>query len=107
DAARRIHSDVERREGSCRARRDMTVALPLSRWRELGVRLPNGKPLPSADLKASLVSGTRRYFLVYGNYDALLEYNCAHSYAISVALLADTIATQPPKAVHKKAARIK
>ena len=27
--------------------------------------------------------------LVYSNYDALLQYNCAHSYAVGVALLAD------------------
>ena len=38
------------------------------------------------------MSGSSRQFLVYDNYDALLDYNCAHSYAISVALLADRIA---------------
>ena len=42
---------------------------------------------------ASLVSGARRQFLVYPNYDALLDYNCAHSYAVSVALLGDAIAS--------------
>ena len=47
--------------------------------------------LPSADMKASLVSGTSRHFLVYQNYDALLQYNCAHAYALSVALLGDRI----------------
>ena len=31
------------------------------------------------------------HFLVHSNYDALLAYNCAHSYAISVALLADRL----------------
>ena len=30
-------------------------------------------------------------FLVYANYEALLDYNCAHTYALSVALLADRI----------------
>jgi membrane-bound lytic murein transglycosylase B len=28
---------------------------------------------------------------VYRNYDALLEYNCAHAYALSVGLLANRI----------------
>jgi membrane-bound lytic murein transglycosylase B len=28
---------------------------------------------------------------VYGNYEALLEYNCAHSYALAVALLSERI----------------
>jgi membrane-bound lytic murein transglycosylase B len=94
--ATRIRSDIARREGGCRATRDMTVALPLAKWRDLGVRVPGGKPLPKSTLEASLVSGDRRHFLVYHNYDALLEYNCAHSYAISVALLGDAVASPAP-----------
>jgi membrane-bound lytic murein transglycosylase B len=35
-------------------------------------------------------SGTRS-FLLYENYDALLDYNCAHTYALSVALLAERL----------------
>ena len=70
----------------------MTVALPLSQWQELGVRLPDGGPLPTANIDASMVSGATRRFLVYHNYDALLEYNCANAYALGVALLADRIA---------------
>ena len=93
EAARRIASDVARRAGSCQATRDMTVALPLKEWQRLGVRLTDGHALPSADQSASLVSGSTRHFLVYENYDALLEYNCAHAYALSVALLADGIAS--------------
>jgi membrane-bound lytic murein transglycosylase B len=93
DAERRVLRDVARRDGSCRASRDMTVALPIARWRQLGVRLPGGKPIPESDARASLVSGTKRRFLVYSNYDALLEYNCSHAYAISVGLLGDAIAT--------------
>ena len=86
-----IASDVERRTGPCVARRGMTVALPMARWQELGVRLTTGAALPKTDLTASLVSGSSRTFLVHDNYDALLEYNCAHSYAISVALLSERI----------------
>ena len=90
-AATAIARDVARRDGSCGARRDMTVALPVARWQELGVRLPGGGALPKTAFTASLVSGRTRRFLVYDNYDALLEYNCAHSYAITVGLLADKI----------------
>jgi membrane-bound lytic murein transglycosylase B len=89
--AKVIANGVERRNGSCVARRDMTVALPMARWQELGVRLPDGAALPTTDFTASLVSGSSRHFLVYDNYDALLEYNCAHSYAISVGLLSDRL----------------
>jgi peptidoglycan lytic transglycosylase B len=93
-AEKRIRADVARRNGSCQATRDMTVALPLAKWQSLGVRLPNGRTLPKSDLTASLVSGSKRHFLVYTNYDALLDYNCAHSYALSVGLLADRIGVQ-------------
>jgi membrane-bound lytic murein transglycosylase B len=89
--AEQITADVARRNGSCGARRSMTVALRLDEWQKMGVRLPGGGALPTADQRASLVSGRSRHFLVYDNYDAILEYNCAHAYAISVALLADAI----------------
>jgi peptidoglycan lytic transglycosylase B len=91
-AMTRIDRSVEMRTGGCRAVREMTVARPLSAWKTLGVTLANGRPLPTADLSASLVRGEKRYFLVYGNYQALLAYNCSHSYAITVGLMADKIA---------------
>ena len=87
----RLAADVPRREGRCRATRDMSAPLPLADWQQKGVRLGDGSSLPVADRMASLVSGASRHFLVYGNYDALLEYNCAHAYALSVALLADQL----------------
>jgi membrane-bound lytic murein transglycosylase B len=42
-------------------------------------------------MTASLVEAGSRTFLLYDNYEALLGYNCAHSYALSVGLLADRI----------------
>ena len=104
-AAKSIGRDVARREGSCKAMRDMTVALPLSKWSSLGVRLPGARPLPKSDLTASLVSGSKRSFLVYSNYDAILDYNCAHSYALSVGLLGDAIAAGSATAPAPKPAR--
>jgi len=96
EAGRRITNEIARREGSCKAVRDMTVAMPLKRWQTLGVRLPSGSALPEADVEASLISGNTRRFLVYRNYDALLEYNCANAYALGVALLGDAIASTAP-----------
>jgi len=105
DAARRIAAEVAKRQGTCGATREMTVALPMKRWQQLGVRLPTGAPLPAShedageaarvNDTAALVSGATRHFLVNDNYDALLNYNCAHSYAISVGLLADRIEGAP------------
>ena len=63
----------------------------LADWKKIGVRAAGGGPLPSANLPASLVEAGTRTFLVYGNYEALLGYNCAHSYALSVGLLANSI----------------
>jgi membrane-bound lytic murein transglycosylase B len=99
EAAGRIARDVAPRNGTCQATRNMSVALPLTRWKDLGVRLPGGKALPNSDAPASLVSGTTRRFLVDANYDALLEYNCAHAYAVTVGLLGDAIASDKPPAV--------
>jgi membrane-bound lytic murein transglycosylase B len=92
EAGRTVAADVARRESGCRARREMTVALPLTDWQRMGVRQLNGAALPTADLEASLISGSSRHFLVYRNYDVLLDYNCAHAYALSVALLSDRVA---------------
>ena len=106
EAARRIARDVAPRNGTCQATRNMSVALPLTRWEELGVRLPGGKALPKRDAPASLVSGTARHFLVDANYDAILDYNCAHSYAITVALLGDAIASDKAPAAAKRSKSI-
>lgn len=83
---------VGARESGCRAAREMTVPLPLAKWQELGVRTAAGGPLPKVDRDASLLNAGSRAYLVYRNYDALLGYNCAHAYALAVALLSDRIA---------------
>jgi len=91
EAADKIAASVAHRTGTCQATRDMTVMLPVKEWQQLGVRMLNGAPLPATTPAGAMVSGATRHFLVYANYDALLEYNCAHSYAISVGLLADRL----------------
>ena len=77
--------------GPCQAARDMSEARPLSDWRSLGVTLKGGAALPKSDIPASLVRVDARRFLVYANYESLLAYNCAHTYALSVASLSDRI----------------
>jgi membrane-bound lytic murein transglycosylase B len=79
------------RTTGCRANREMTNPAPLSRWQALGVRALNGGALPKVERTASLFHSGNRSFLLYGNYEALLGYNCAHTYALSVALLADRV----------------
>jgi membrane-bound lytic murein transglycosylase B len=91
DVAARIGGSVSLRTSGCDASRQLTERLPLQRWDEMGVRLLGNKPLPKADIAASLLTAGSRHFLVYPNYDAILAYNCAHSYALSVGILADRI----------------
>lgn len=91
-AARREEAlAIPRRETGCRAERIMTDPKPLKEWRAMGYTTLAGRPLPAADITASLVQAGSRSFLLYSNYDALLGYNCAHSYALSVVLLADKL----------------
>ena len=82
---------IPRREEGCRARRLMTDPRHIDEWRKTGLETVAGGRLPGTDLTASLVDAGRRTFLLYDNYEALLGYNCSHSYALSVGLLADRI----------------
>jgi membrane-bound lytic murein transglycosylase B len=96
ETAIRIGGAIPKRQGTCRAARDMTELRPLKEWQELGVRTLSGRALPVSDQPAALVRGERRTFLVYRNYDAILQYNCAHNYALLVALLSDRITPPAP-----------
>jgi membrane-bound lytic murein transglycosylase B len=89
-AAGRI-AEVPRRSQGCFAMRNMTERRPLDHWHLLNLRRADGGPLPGVALEAGLVDVGERQFLVYPNYDALLGYNCAHYYALTVALLADAL----------------
>jgi len=96
DAARAsITNAAPLRTEGCRAEREMTVARPLPEWHEWGVRRADGSPLPTVDVEAALLEAPPRAFLLYPNYRALLDYNCAHAYALAVGLLADRL-EQPP-----------
>jgi membrane-bound lytic murein transglycosylase B len=89
--ATRIGNEIGSRGSGCLAMREMTASAPLTGWRRLGVRRADGGALPAVDRHARLVRAGTRDFLVYGNYDVLLRYNCAHHYALAVAMLADRL----------------
>ncbi len=86
-----LRETVGLRSESCRAEREMTNQLPLAKWQALGVRTTTGGALPAVALDGSLIHTGKRAFLVYGNYEAILKYNCAHSYALAVALLSNQL----------------
>jgi membrane-bound lytic murein transglycosylase B len=57
----------------------------------MGVRTASGGSLPKVERTASLLVAGGSHYLVYGNYEAILGYNCAHAYALSVAMLGDRL----------------
>jgi membrane-bound lytic murein transglycosylase B len=89
--ARAAAARIPLRDTGCRAERAMTDPRPLSAWRRMGVKTMTGALVPSTTVRASLVRAGTRSFLLYPNYDAILGYNCAHTYALSVALLSDRL----------------
>ena len=79
----------------CRAERALSRRRFLSEWQAMGVRAADGGNLPTTERLASLLDAGDRQFLVYANYEAILGYNCANAYALSVAMLGDRISAQP------------
>ncbi len=83
------------KRSGCRAIDKMTVPKLLSEWQAMGVRRAYGnRDLPTREMPASLVrpdGPDGPSFLVYRNYHAILRYNCAHHYGLTVGTLADRI----------------
>lgn len=68
---------------------------PLERWRALGVTRSDGRELPAADLRASILVPMGHLgpaFMVYENFDVIMAWNRSQAYAIAVGHLADRIA---------------
>jgi membrane-bound lytic murein transglycosylase B len=87
----RLGTKAPLRSEGCRAVRQLTEPLLMNEWRALGIRTAKNTPLPKSAIAASLLRVDQETFLVYRNYETLLTYNCAHSYAIAVGLLADRL----------------
>jgi membrane-bound lytic murein transglycosylase B len=102
------------RTTGCRAERQMTTPMTLTAWKQHGVTRADRSPLPAGDATASLLeTDDGKAYLVYDNYEALLAYNCAHTYALSVSLLSDAIdgieplPTMSSRAPKKASAKVK
>ncbi len=85
-----------------RAALDLDERAPLTRWRELGVRqATDGALVPALDIDASLILPAGKdgpAFLVYENFHHVMHWNRSRFYALTVGLLADRIAGEPPLA---------
>src|SRR5271169_5827738 len=86
---------------------DLTIQLPRSKWAQLGVTYPDGKPLPNDDLPASLLlpmGRTGPAFLAYANFAAYTEWNNSLIYSTTAGYLATRIAGAAP--MHRPAAPV-
>lgn len=71
-----------------------TQRKPVADWRALGITLADGRPLPAWPGEAAIIvpAGHRGpAFLVSENYRALLDYNNAMAYALSLGLFAERL----------------
>ena len=88
----RITEAAPLRTTGCRAERQLSVPLSMREWKQLGIRRKDGGPLPATDTTASfLETDDGRRYLVSRSYEAILAYNCAHTYALSVSMLGDAV----------------
>ena len=78
---------------------DLTIQLPRSKWAQLGVLYPDGKPLANDNLPASLLLPMGRMgpaFLAYANFAAYTEWNNSLIYSTTAGYLATRIAGAAP-----------
>ena len=71
------------------------VRKPIAEWQKMGVRMPDGGNLPSADMKAAIVlvnDGAGPAYMVYNNFNTIMHWNRSTYFAIAVGTLADAIA---------------
>ena len=72
------------------------VKRPISEWKEMGIKTLQGKALPDKkNLEASLImpdgeEGTA--FLVYNNFDVIMQWNKSSYFATSIGIIADKLA---------------
>ncbi|MCS3727694.1 lytic murein transglycosylase [Bradyrhizobium betae] len=78
---------------------DLTVQLPRSKWGQLGVTYPDGRPLPSDNLAGSVLLPMGRFgpaFMAYPNFAAYTEWNNSLIYSTTAGYLATRIAGAAP-----------
>ncbi|WP_298254028.1 lytic murein transglycosylase [Bradyrhizobium sp.] len=78
---------------------DLAIKMPRSKWARLGVKYPDGRPLPDDDMPASLLLPMGRNgpaFLAYANFAAYTEWNNSLIYSTTAGYLATRIAGAPP-----------
>ena len=76
----------------CERFEDLKVWRDLQEWQSLGLRRMTGKDLPVNSIPATLIigdPGSKRGYIVYRDFCAIMSFNPAFKYAIAIGLLAD------------------
>lgn len=88
--------EVKLPSGFMSSQASLDIKKSLEDWKEVGITLPSGAPIPTAPgMKASVVipDGIEGpAFLAYDNYRVIMRWNKSTYFATSVGLLADAIA---------------
>ena len=75
---------------------DKTIVKSIAQWQDYGVKAPAGQSLAADNnVVASMIlpgGHTGPAFLIYKNFDAILEYNRSTAYALAIGHLADRLA---------------
>lgn len=69
----------------------------ISHWQNMGLTLPDGRPLPNNMASAGLLLPAGKHgpaFLVGKNFDAFYAYNASESYALAIAHLSDLVTSE-------------
>jgi hypothetical protein len=77
---------------------DLSIQHPLAQWAAWGVTQPDGRPLKSENLKASLLLPQGRLgpsFLVFDNFQVYLKWNSSLVYSTTAAYYATRLAGAP------------
>ncbi len=77
----------------------LEVTRPLAAWSAMGVRRADGGALPRSDMEGAIVLPQGHEgpaFLVYDNFEVILDWNRSIHYAVAVGHLADRLIGAPP-----------
>ena len=77
---------------------DTSLRRPRGEWASLGLRPVSGADLDSAEAEAAVylpAGAGGPAFLINGNFNAILRYNPAASYALAIGVLSDMLAGRP------------
>ena len=66
----------------------------MNEWSELGIKTKEGENLPSRNIKSRMIipkKSNNQVYLVYENFENILDWNRSNYFAIAVGVLSDSL----------------